>query len=172
MADTRYFKVQDGLQLHNDVIVIDGAFNPAAVGQVALQGSIFCQTDGVIWRKWGAGDNDWSRLEIIVTGVETNEDATSGATVAEVDVSTYDGIKWFLVVNSTATPENRRAYEVYGLNDGSIDVDYTAYAVLKVNTKPTGLEVSVDIDGGNMRLRVTATENIDWKFTQVPVYNA
>ena len=170
MPDTRYFKVQDGLQLHNDRIVIDGTFNPHAVGQVADEGSLFLQSDGVVWRKYGPADTDWSRLEIIATDDAQNQDPSSGLTVDELDVTAYDGVKWFLVVKSNATPTNRRAYEVYALNDGTTDIDYTVYAVLKVNTKPTDLEVAVDLNGGNMRLRVTASENINYSWVRVPIF--
>jgi len=166
---SNYFKVQDGLELHNDVVVVDGAINPSSVGYAAPQGSLYCQTNGDVWRKYGAGDTDWSRIEILVTGTASDQDASSGLAVDSVAVADYAAIKWFLMVKSNATPANRRAYEVYGLNDDSTGIDYTAYAVLKVNTKPSNLQISVDIDSGNMRLIVTASENIDYSWVRIPV---
>lgn len=165
-----YFKVQDGLELHNDVLILDGSSNPAVAGQAAPVGSIYCQTDGTIWRKVYTGDTDWSRLEIITTGKETAVDASSGYTADSVDVDDHPACKWLLVVRSNGTPANRRAFEIFGLNDGSSVVDSTVYAVLKVNTKPAGLHVTVDLSAGYMRLRVTATETIDFYFTRVPVF--
>ena len=166
---SNYFKVQDGLELHNDVVVVDGSTNPSSVGYTAPQGSLYCQTNGDVWRKYGAGDTDWSKIEILATGTGADVDPSTGYAVDEVAVADYACIKWFLMVKSNATPANRRAYEVFGLNDDSTGVDSTVYAVLKANTKPSDLAISVDIDSGNMRLVVTASENVDYSFVRIPV---
>jgi len=166
----KFFKVVGGLELDNDRLIFDSLVSPkAGAGIAAPVGSICCQSDGVIWRKFDTGDTDWSPLEIIVTGGATGVDPTTPVVIDSVAVASYAAVKWLAVIQSNSTPANRRGYEVYGMNDASTGVDDTQYAVLKTNTKPSGLSLTVDIDSGNMRLVLSGTEDMDYSFVRIPV---
>lgn len=84
-----------------------------------------------------------------VTGV------TTATTVDEVPVATYGACKWLVHSFEEATPANVKAVEVYAINDGSV-VDDTQYAKLKLGAN-FNLVLSVDISGGNMRLRASSS---------------
>jgi len=96
-----------------------------------------------------------------------NQDASSGLTMDQVATASYCEAWWLVTVMSNATGTKREAYEVHALHDGSGSVDSTQYAKLKTGSSISGLSISVDVSGGNMRLRVTATENIDWRGTRI-----
>jgi hypothetical protein len=84
-----------------------------------------------------------------VTGV------TTAVSVDEVPVATIGACKWLVTAFEEATPANRQAVEVYGLNNGSV-ADDTVYAKLKVGAN-FNLSLSVDVSGGNMRLRASSS---------------
>ena len=84
-----------------------------------------------------------------VTGV------TTATTVDEVPVATYGACKWLVHAFEEATPANVKAVEVYAINDGST-ADDTQYAKLKLGSN-FNLDLSVDISGGNMRLRAASS---------------
>lgn len=84
-----------------------------------------------------------------VTGV------TTAVTVDEVPVATYSACKWFVEAFEEATPANKKAAEVYALNNGSV-ADDNVTSKLRVGSN-FNVTLSVDISGGNMRLRVSST---------------
>jgi len=173
----------NGLKVYSigdEIIFIVGWNNPNnGDGVKASRGTIFIEktcgvNDSVFWIKKRDSDpkswDSWSGGNTDVTnGQGVNVDPTSGYVCDEVAVNAFAAIKWFLMVKSNSTPANRRAYEVYALNDGATTVDETVYAVLRTNTKPSGLAVSVDINTGKMRLIITGTENMDYSWVRIPV---
>lgn len=84
-----------------------------------------------------------------VTGV------TAITTIDEVPVSTYSAVKWFVEAFEEATPANKKALEVYALNNGTA-IDENVVSRLRVGSN-FNLVVSGDISGGNMRLRVSSS---------------
>jgi len=84
-----------------------------------------------------------------VTGI------TTATAVDAVPVAEASACKWIVEAFEEATPANKQAIEVYGLNNGTL-VDDTVYAKLKVGSN-FNLSVSVDISGGNMRLMVSSS---------------
>jgi hypothetical protein len=49
----------DGISLNNLSEIISGSFNPHLIGQVASAGSMFLQTNGDTWKKYGPSIFDW-----------------------------------------------------------------------------------------------------------------
>lgn len=96
----------------------------------------------------------------------SNVSASGTVTVDSIAATTASQIKWFIQIRETATPANRRSYEVHALTDGT-SVDHTLFAGLRLATAIAGLVVAVDISAGNVRLRVTATPNIDYVVKRV-----
>lgn len=84
-----------------------------------------------------------------VTGI------TTSTAVDAVPVATVRGCKWFVHAFEEATPANRKAFEVYALNNGTL-VDDNKTSLLSVGSN-FNLTSSVDISGGNMRLMVGST---------------
>ena len=81
---------------------------------------------------------------------------TTAAQVDAVPVASVKACKWLVEVFEEATPANRQALEVFALNDGSTGVDDTVYSKLKLGAN-FNLSISVDINGGNMRLMAAST---------------
>ena len=95
---------------------------------------------------------------------------TAEVSADEVPVATVSACKWLVEAFEEATPANKRAVEVYGLNNGTL-VDETVYAKLKVGSN-FNLSVSVDISGGNMRLRVSSsTAGVTVRVRRIQVTN-
>lgn len=84
-----------------------------------------------------------------VTGI------TSATTVDSVSVASVKACKWIVEAFQEATPTNRKALEVYAINDGTL-VDDTVYARLALGSD-FNLSISVDISGADMRLRAAST---------------
>lgn len=84
-----------------------------------------------------------------VTGI------TAAATVDSVPHATVKACKWLVEAFEEATPANRKAFEIFALNNGT-DVDDTAYAKLDVGAN-FNLTLSVDISGADMRLRAASS---------------
>jgi hypothetical protein len=70
-----------------------------------------------------------------------------------------------------ATPDNKKAAEVYALNDGTSAVDDTVYARLRVGSN-FNVQLSVDISGSDMRLRAaSSTAGITVRARRIEVTN-
>lgn len=91
----------------------------------------------------------------------TNVDASSTITADSLPISEATQSKWMVQVRENTSPTTMRAVEVHALTDGST-VDYTRYSTLKTSSNISGLDVVVDINGSDMRLRITANNNIDY----------
>lgn len=80
---------------------------------------------------------------------------TTEVSLDEVPVATVGACKWLVYAVEDATPANVKAFEVYAVNNGS-SADDTKYAKLKQGAN-FGTTVSVDVSGGQMRLRVASS---------------
>jgi hypothetical protein len=80
---------------------------------------------------------------------------TAAVTVDSVPHASVKSCKWLVEAFEEATPANRKALEVYALNNGT-NVDDTIYAKLKVGSN-FNLDISVDISGADMRLRASSS---------------
>lgn len=80
---------------------------------------------------------------------------TSITTVDSVPHSSVKACKWLVECFEDATPANRKAFEVYALNNGTL-VDDTEYAKLSIGAN-FNVSLSVDISGADMRLRAASS---------------
>jgi len=94
-----------------------------------------------------------------ITG--TNVDASGTITADELATTVASQIKWLIQIRENGTPANRRGYEIHAITDGT-NADHTCFAILRLGVAIAGLVVTVDVSGGNIRLRVTATPTIDF----------
>lgn len=97
---------------------------------------------------------------LTITG--TNVVASGGVTVDTLPLADATEAKWMVQVRENGTPANRRSAEIHAMNDGSTLADHTVYGILTLGSAIAGLNVNVDINGTDMRLRLTATNNIDY----------
>ena len=88
-------------------------------------------------------------------GVEATA-ITTAVTVDSVPVASVYAVKWLIVATEDATPANKKAAEIYALNDGASNADDTVYARLRVGAN-FNVQVTVDVSGGDMRLRVASS---------------
>lgn len=99
-------------------------------------------------------------LDAALSSVTLLSSVTNVTSVQTIDSVTADAAKWFVRVELVSDTTRVYATEVYALSDGTLNVDFTRYATLKLGVAIPGLVVSVDSDGataGLMRLRVAAT---------------
>lgn len=85
-------------------------------------------------------------------------EVTSVTTITDVDtvpVASVYACKWLVTSFEEATPTNRKAVEIYALNDGT-NADKTVYAKLKRGSA-FDINYTVDVSGGNMRLRASSS---------------
>ena len=93
---------------------------------------------------------------------------TAEVSLDEVPVANFHACKWLVEAHEDATPANRKAWEVYALNDGT-SVDETVYSKLKLGANFSA-DVGVDISGGQMRLRVSsASAGVTFKARRIGV---
>lgn len=92
----------------------------------------------------------------------TNVVAVAGVTLDTVPLVDATQIEWMIQVRETATPANRRGVMLHAFNDGSTLIDYSRSNILKLGSALAGFTISADINGTDMRLRLSATNNIDF----------
>lgn len=80
---------------------------------------------------------------------------TALATVDSVPHASVKSCKWLVEAFEVATPANRKAVEIYALNNGTL-VDDTQYAKLSLGSN-FNLNLVVDISGADMRLRASSS---------------
>jgi hypothetical protein len=91
----------------------------------------------------------------------SNVDASATITVDTLPLTAATQVEWMIQVRSTSTPANKEAMIVHALSDG-VEVDYVEYGILTSALGISGFTHSVDINAGNIRLRITASENVDY----------
>lgn len=97
----------------------------------------------------------------------TNQPTSTGLAADTLAIATYSSAEWLVTVKSAGTNANRAVYKVVALNDGVSAVDYTLFSILYVGAAITGLAISVDISGANMRLLIACGENIDYNIQRI-----
>lgn len=97
------------------------------------------------------------RIEDLLEEIKVTEvnNITTQVVVDQIPVSQASAVKWIVESFEEATPNNKKAAEVYALNNGT-NVDDTLYARLRVGSN-FNVNISVDISGGNMRLLASST---------------
>jgi hypothetical protein len=98
--------------------------------------------------------------ELVTTA--SNVTATSLTTIDTLALTVASEAEWMIQVRETATPANIRGIKVMAINDGSANVDYNQFSILKLGASVAGFGASVSISGGNMVLQITATNNVDY----------
>lgn len=97
----------------------------------------------------------------------SNVVATAGITLDTVPLAEATQIEWIIQVRETITPANRRGVILHAFNDGVSLIDYSRSNILKLGSALAGFTISADINGTDMRLRLTATNNIDYVVKRV-----
>jgi hypothetical protein len=98
---------------------------------------------------------------VAASSLTTNE--TNVTTLTTVDSVVADVSEWDVFVKEVATPTRIWAGKVFAAHNGAA-VDYTRFAVLKLNGNITGLNVTVALSGGNtLELQVQSTSAVDVK---------
>jgi hypothetical protein len=108
-------------------------------------------------------DNDqnakqlFQRIEVLLEQLRGVQVAgiTAEQTVDSVPHASVKTCKWLVEAFEEASPANRKALEVYALNDGAVS-DHTVYARLAIGSD-FNLSISVDVSGADMRLRAAST---------------
>lgn len=102
-----------------------------------------------------------------LTKASTGTNVTASSTVVDsIPVSEATEVIWMIQVRETSTTANRRSMEVHAMTDGTL-VDHTEFAVLKLGAAIGGFNVDVDVSGGNIRLKLSATNNVDYVVKRV-----
>ena len=154
----------------NDNVVTDGEDVTTSID--ALDTALGNQTytnDNVVTD----GESTTASIDAIDTAIGDLQDATleiTGANVVAVAGITLDTlpltdatqVEWMVQVRETATPANRRGVIVHAFNDGSTLVDFSRSNILKLGSALAGFKVTADINGTDMRLRLDATNNVDY----------
>lgn len=94
--------------------------------------------------------------------IGTNISAVTPITADTLPLSGATQVKWMIQVRENGTPANVRALEIHALSNGTTLVDWTRYATLKLGANIAGFNVAVDINGTDLRLRLSANNNIDY----------
>lgn len=139
----------DGVNDNQDTLLgtAQGATNLGAfTGAVAL---LFSATSTVKALFQRIGDLLMQMRGVQVTGI------TASATVDSVPHASVKAVKWLIEAFEEATPANRKAMEVFALNNGTL-VDDTTYSKLNLGAN-FNLSISVDISGADMRLRAASS---------------
>lgn len=86
---------------------------------------------------------------------EVSSVSSTDVTLDEIPTSDYPSATWLVQAQEDGSPANRESVIVSGLTDGTI-ADDTVFGKLKLGSN-IGLRATVDVDSGNMRLRVKST---------------
>jgi len=90
-------------------------------------------------------------------------------TIDSVPVASVQAAKWLIEAFDEAATTKRKAQVVYALNDGATVSDDTIFAKLQVGTPPLNLIVTVDVVGGDMRLRVSSSATVTVRARRIEV---
>ena len=111
--------------------------------------------------------------------IRTTQTGVTATTVIDsVSVDEYQAAKWFVVLYDEGDTDQKQAWEVYALNDGTLaadatQVDFNRSSGLRLNGNITGDEVSVVLNGTGaaqtMDLVVTSTDTVTVHATRLDV---
>ena len=154
----------------NDNIVVDGQDLTSSIDALdTAVGTLTYTNDNVVVDGQTLSESvdaldtaigDFQNEHLESTGA--NVVAVAGITLDTVPLADATEIQWSIQVRETATPANRRGTILHALSDGSTLIDYSRSNILKLGSAIAGFSVSADINGTDMRLRLSATNNIDY----------
>jgi hypothetical protein len=75
-------------------------------------------------------------------------------------------VRWMVMVRENATPARIQAVEIHALSDGT-NADHTEYARVRTGQRVRQLDFNVDVSGPDVRLLISAQENIDYTVQRV-----
>lgn len=65
-----YFRILQGLQIDETVVVVTGSIDPSVVGYAADEGSLFLRTTGQLYIKTGPANTDWTLASTTTTSLQ------------------------------------------------------------------------------------------------------
>lgn len=109
------------------------------------------------------------KLDQALADTSLQTEATGVTTVTTIDSVTADVTEWDVFIKDVGTPNRVWAGKVFAMHNGTA-VDYTTFAVLKLNGNISGLQVTVTLSGGDtLNLRVQSTNAVDVKAKRLAV---
>lgn len=101
------------------------------------------------------------KLDQALADTTLQTSATNVTSVTTIDAVTANVSEWDIFIKEVATPTRIWAGKVFAAHNGSA-VDFTTFAVLKLNGNISGLSVTVTLTSGDtLNLRVTSTSAVD-----------
>jgi len=135
----------------------DGSANLADVISVQPEG-VSVKVDEIM-----IGENGSGQLEVPhVTRLSATAVAAGTTNVDTLAMATYAGVEYHVLVSAVTDADDRYSLKLTALNDGVDNVDVSRYAVNKVESSISGLDIDVIISGTDMILQITATEAINY----------
>lgn len=111
-------------------------------------------------------------IQSIVNKARYEVEASDITVVAEIDivpVSTFKRIQWLVEIVSDATSTDRYSALVSASNDGATGVTHSFSNIIVQGNPINGLTIDVDINAGNMRLKVASTQAVTVKSVRYAV---
>lgn len=86
---------------------------------------------------------------------------TAAVTLDSVPVATTNTVIWMVQAVNAALSTSRYTVTIQASNDGASSVKYTATNGMKHGSNINGLDITVDMSAGTMRLRVNSTTSVN-----------
>lgn len=103
------------------------------------------------------------KLDAALTASSLTTNKTNVTTLTTIDSVVADVCEWDVFIREVATPARIWAGKIFATHNGAA-VDYTLFAVLKLNGNINGLNVTVTLSGGNaLELQVQSTNAVNVK---------
>jgi hypothetical protein len=111
------------------------------------------------------------KLDAALTQTSKTSSATNVTSVQTIDSATSSVTEWDVFIREVATPTRVWAGKVFAMHNG-VAVDYTNFAILKLNGNINGLSVTVTLTGGDtLNLRVASSSAVDVKAQRLASFN-
>lgn len=111
-----------------------------------------------------AGDSTNHAIDALASFVETNNqeiNASNITTLTTLDSVAADTAKWIIRAYEVGTPTNVYATEIIATHDGT-NVDFAKYAILKLGSNISGLDITITLTGGNtLNVNVVSTAAVN-----------
>jgi acyl CoA:acetate/3-ketoacid CoA transferase alpha subunit len=114
---------------------------------------------------------DLDALEIYVDNLEpsgTVAGITAVTTLDSVPITFGNIIKWHVYAKEDAAA-NHRGVEIHAMHDGTSIVDFNVMSSLRIGANISGIDFDVDINAGNVRLRVDASNATTFRHRRIVV---
>jgi hypothetical protein len=104
-----------------------------------------------------------SKLDAAIAATSATTSATNVTSITTIDSAVSSVTEWDVFVREVATPTRIWAGKVFAAHNGAA-VDYTNFAILRLNGNINGLEVTVELTGGDtLNLRVSSIDAVNVK---------